>query len=84
MMRSRFSRPLLLNAQNRYAAYLAVSALLDVLLDSDVACLERTCLDFLGTHMDGHPLRCNQSRPVGPGARGPLRPLGFTTTKSVA
>ncbi len=56
-MRSRFSRPRILNAQNSYAAYLAVSALLDVLLDSEVACLETTCLDFLGIHLDGHPLR---------------------------
>ena len=35
LMRSRFSRPRLLNAQNSYAAYSAVSALLDVLLESE-------------------------------------------------
>jgi len=56
-MRSRFSRPRLLNAQNSYAAYLAGSALLDVLLESCVASLETTCLDYLGAYLDGHPLR---------------------------
>ena len=57
MMRSRFSRPRILNAQNSYAAYLAVSALLDVLLESEGASLETTCLDFFGAYLDGHPLR---------------------------
>ena len=34
-----------------------MSALLDVLLDFEVAYLKTTCLDFLGVHLDGHPLR---------------------------
>ena len=61
MMRSRFSHPRILNAQNSYAAYLAVSALLDVLWESRVASLETTCLDFLGAYLDGHPLRFTNS-----------------------
>jgi len=57
MMRSRFSRPRFLNAQNSYAAYLAVSALLDVLLESEGAFFKTTYLDFFGAYLDGHPLR---------------------------
>ena len=57
MMRIRFSRPLLLNAQSWYAAYFAVSALLDVLLESEGAFFKTTCLDLFGAYLDGHPLR---------------------------
>jgi hypothetical protein len=37
MIGSRFLRPRILDAQTSYAAYLAVSALLDVLLESEGA-----------------------------------------------
>jgi len=65
MMRSRFSRPRFLNAQNSYAAYLAVSALLDVLLESEGAFFKTTYLDFFGAYLDGHPLRFNNQPQLG-------------------
>ena len=43
-----------LNAQNRYASSMAVSALLDVLLELRDDRPYNTCLGYLGAYLNGH------------------------------